>query len=516
MIMSDPPSPDDEKKHNSIVLFYKYFLPPLPLPSKEDIEALSSFFQEACSKEGLKGRILLATEGVNGTLSATNQDNLRSFCSKMEESQPLLKNIDWKYSENESAKEPFPDLKIAICKEIVSTGNTVTVRDIPQFGGKHLTPSEFHMALEDDGEKETVVIDVRNTFEYDIGHFVPPKKKHKDTKVLNPEMVTFSAFNGFCDKSVDSLKDKRVLMYCTGGIRCEKASAMLQMRGVSDVSQLQGGIHRYIEKYGEKGYFAGKNFVFDQRVFIDASNNKKVVGKCIHCSSQFDELSGSRVCTVCRDLVLVCPSCQSNLREYHCKLHSSWKGCYFTFLEVFDRVKLQTQLEDLGKLLNGISSKNTKRTLRKQIAKVQDHMNALKNGTTQVDRDAPRRCRTCREPDTVCDGLCWGFWKHSNSTSAGEANSENDPVAHIEIGDRVKPGPDWNEIRLGNPARYEEGKVAQVKSWAGGQQNDCVVVLWDSDEEIRKARTNQSSPQIYRFGVVGVDSVRRYDVVKVD
>jgi predicted sulfurtransferase len=507
------------QQHESIVLFYTYFLPPLKSPTKTEIEELHLCLQEACNVSSLKGRILLATEGINGTLSAVDEDCLKSFCQKVEEAWPFLKGLDWKFSDNKSRNEPFPDLKIAVVKEIVSTGNTVTVEDIPRYGGKHLTPSEFHEALEDQGDKETVVIDVRNTFEYNVGHFVPPKTKNKVSTVMNPEMVTFSSFNGFCEKNVDFLKHKKVLMYCTGGIRCEKASAMLQKRGVPDVNQLQGGIHRYLETFGENGYFHGKNFVFDQRVAIDASNNKQIVGLCINCSGLYDQLSGSRICTVCRDLVLVCYDCQSMLHEYHCQLHSSWKACYFTFLNHFGCVELRNQKSGLEKLLNESSSRNTKRTIRKQIAKVLERITALESGAVQVDRNAPRRCRTCREPETVCDGLCWGFWKRNTSTEQQASGTDNDHPT-IEVGQCVKPGPDWNHVRLGDPSRYKVGGVVQVKSWAGGEQ-DCVAVLWDSESLLEnhtdksKQREHQS-PQIYRFGVLTKDSLRKYDVVKVD
>ena len=124
------------------------------------------------------------------------------------------------------------------------------------------------------------------------------------------------------------------MMYCTGGIRCEKASAMLQKRGVTDVSQLQGGIHRYLETFGQDGYFCGKNFVFDQRVALapngssTTSDNSKIVGRCVECNCNYDQLSGAVLCSVCRDLVLVCTKCQSNLREYHCQLHQS-RQIYF-------------------------------------------------------------------------------------------------------------------------------------------------------------------------------------------
>jgi UPF0176 protein len=94
-----------KQQHKSIVLFYKYFLPPLQLPTREDIEDLHSFLEETCNEAGLKGRILLATEGINGTLSAINQTCLEEYCKKIESCQPLLKEVDWKFSENKSRKE---------------------------------------------------------------------------------------------------------------------------------------------------------------------------------------------------------------------------------------------------------------------------------------------------------------------------------------------------------------------------------------------------------------------------
>jgi UPF0176 protein len=127
--------------------------------------------------------------------------------------------VDWKESfvEELGVEEPFPDLKISIVKEIVSTGGLVSVDDIPKSAGKHLTPEEFHQALVEDQGKDVVLIDVRNTFEHDIGHFVTPETGEP---AMNPAMVAFSSFDSnFCAKNADNLKDKKVLMYCTGGIR---------------------------------------------------------------------------------------------------------------------------------------------------------------------------------------------------------------------------------------------------------------------------------------------------------
>jgi hypothetical protein len=148
------------------------------------------------------------------------------------------------------------------------------------------------------------------------------------------------------------------------------------------------------------------------------NEQKWVVGKCIGCNDPFDEMSGSRRCTVCGCLVLVCPTCQKDRREYHCDKHSKWKDYYFTFLEVFDEDELSKQLDELQcEYGNVIGQKNVRRTLMKQINKVKDRLEALRRDEVRVETDAPRKCRTCSQTELVCDGLCWGYWKSSRSAT---------------------------------------------------------------------------------------------------
>ena len=449
-------------RHSTLVLFYKYFLPtqyPMLHQHASYYEPhLAQFQKQLCERLRLKGRILISREGINGTLSAKSDSILQEYINELNRfdlvrefgipddddddgggddgganhhvnnttstEYLLFRDIDWKISRNIPASivEPFPDLKISIVKEIISTNSSVDVQEIPEMGGTHLSPSEFHQAiLENDN---AILVDVRNMFEYDIGHFIGPNMQHE---TINPDTWTFSSFDDtFCARRADYLRDKKVLMYCTGGIRCEKASVMLKKRGVNDVSQLKGGIHRYLEEYGDNGLFRGLNFVFDQRVAMtpsecnvgvsDSSNagdgSHEVVGKCIECATPFDELSGSRICTVCRVLVLVCPSCTKTLREYHCRRHQSWKNSYFTFLQVFDQDELRAQYSNLCTLRDSSSNKNVRRTLLKQMDKVQSHIASLDEGRISVCRDANRQCRSCMMSTDVCNGLCWGFWKN--------------------------------------------------------------------------------------------------------
>ncbi|CAB9520305.1 UPF0176 protein [Seminavis robusta] len=646
---SSPPPPPPESNiasshHKAVILFYKYLDPSSSKACRYLHEyptyylpRIEQFQKDLCARLGCKGRILLAAEGINGTLSAVSMDQLQKYHQAMEQfdllrhcGYPLVElqqqsttqgneeededdshyniytDIDWKesYLQSSSAKdkklvEPFPNLKISVVKELVSSGGVVGVQDIANYGGVHLSPREFHQKIimqhdKNNNSKPVVLIDVRNTFEHAIGHFVNPNTHEA---AMNPEMVTFSSFDKqFCENHAETLKDKTVLMYCTGGIRCEKATVMLKKRGVQDVFQLQGGIHRYLETYGETGCFRGRNFQFDQRVSLTPAehyyqqrhsrsssssamdddnctgsstkehqqqtspidNPQQIVGKCVECSAPYDEISGSRICTVCRDLVLVCTLCQVKMREYHCQRHSEWKA-YQTFLEVFEKHELQEQWDQLNSILeqkHAEYSKHVRKTLRKQLQRIRLRMEEIEEHPERVNPNAPRRCRSCREPNTICNGLCWGFWKttcrvaSSDTTAAASsiAPTGNDvgnnnetvnktdhaagddstkspqssiaaaspppPILPISTGDKVTPGPHWNDIRYGKSlhpttGRPLEGTVLEKKSWGShSSEMDCVTVQWDDPDALPRRR----QVQIYRWGARAVNGTRMYDL----
>jgi len=272
-------------QHTSIVLFYRYFLPdddddvkegrsslpaPLIIQQYPDIylPKLQQFAKDLCLELHLKGRILIAAEGINGTVSASSPDVLQQFMDQMEafdlvrdlgprlaaaddddavlptptkQSERLFQGIDWKLSSTVTSThtdsgsssspapahniilEPFPDLKVSIVKEIISTGGAVSVKDVQTNGGTHLTPQEFHQILLESSSSSSdnnnnndhngvVLIDVRNTFEHAIGHFVQPD----GTPAINPETVTFSSFDAtFCAANAEALQNRKVLLYCT-------------------------------------------------------------------------------------------------------------------------------------------------------------------------------------------------------------------------------------------------------------------------------------------------------------
>lgn len=240
-----------------------------------------------------------------------------------------------------------------------------------------------------------------------------------------------------------------------------------------------GGIHRYLEAFPDGGRFKGRNFVFDRRVAIGPSD-AVVVGRCVACSAEFDRLSGSRVCTVCRDLVLVCDSCAAALPEYHCTGHRDLaqvslpaaaveqnergsqtqlfltgtrsRQVYFTFLNRFDRDELAAQRAGLADMIRAIDNpkpacikrtRNRRRSLVKQLARVDARVAEVVAGAAVLPRvpaaGAVRPCRTCY--DELCNGLCWGMWKEQQGSTSGASVPPPDPVA---VGDVVERGPCWN------------------------------------------------------------------------
>lgn len=157
---------------------------------------------------------------------------------------------------------------------------------------------------------------------------------------------------------------------------------------------------------------------------------------------------------------------------------------------------------------NLVGKKNPRKTLTKQMNKVQNRIEALKRKEAQVDRDAPRRCRTCRQTNIKCEGLCWGFWRTSNIDEGKVTKTRSSsPKLCPKIGDVVEPGPDWNEFRLGKKIFYKRGRVVEIKSWSSrGESDDCVSVEWGLDGDNKN----------YRWGSIDKTGKRNYDVQRID
>lgn len=396
-----------------MVLFYKYVRIVEP-------PAFVAFLKDTCTGLGLTGRVLVAEEGINGTLAGTSPSAIDRYISALTAcTLGDFSGMDFKRSTAPS--QPFPSLLLKIVPELISTGGRIAapLEGSGVVGGVHLAPADFHRQMLESDPEKTVIIDVRCSKEVAIGHF---------DHAVDPDMRTFIEFPKFVREHKEEMRGKKVLMYCTGGIRCEKASAFMKAEGYDEVYQLKGGIHRYLEAFPDGGLFRGSNFVFDKRVSMDPGcGSHSVVGSCIDCHEPFDTLSGDIICTVCRELVLVCPSCRAKAQgAYYCKTHFNLKGAYYYFLNHFTVEELGAQLHALrtihGSLVGDRGLKSRRSTLWKQMRRVEARISDLVSGAATPEPYTPR-CRTCSS--TACAGRCWGFWAENK-----------EPAATVEIGAR--------------------------------------------------------------------------------
>ena len=230
-----------------------------------NLDKLQNTFIDFLKKENIKGTVLLAHEGVNGTLAGTEAgiDRFKNFLklNHLYESQ----NFKISYCE----MEPFPRLKVKLKDEIVSIGNELA--DPATIVGEYVQPEDWNNLISQD---DVLVLDTRNTYEFSIGTFV---------KSIQPETTNFREFPDWLEglESSDIDKNKKVAMFCTGGIRCEKASSLMKAKGFKNIYHLQGGILNYMEKVPEEdSLWQGECFVFDDRV---ALNHNLEVGSYDMC-----------------------------------------------------------------------------------------------------------------------------------------------------------------------------------------------------------------------------------------
>lgn len=230
------------------VAFYKFVeLPEQKLPLwKEEMKS-------AANEMGVKGSILLSAEGINGFLAA-EKPNLDSYLNYLKTKWDYFKDIQTK--DSWSVEQPFKRVAIKIKKEIITMGRPDLVPS--RFTGKRLEAKELQKWYED--KKDFIMLDTRNDYEIAQGTF---------KNAIDYDIETFKEFPEALAKHKDELKDKPVVMFCTGGIRCEKATALAMEYGIKDVYQLEGGILKYFEETGGM-YYRGDCFVFDGRENVDA------------------------------------------------------------------------------------------------------------------------------------------------------------------------------------------------------------------------------------------------------
>jgi len=232
-----------------------------------NLEELQSYFKKLLGSLSIKGTILLAKEGINGTVAGSNEsiDKIKVSLKKKN----LLNESNFKISF--SSIEPFPRLKIKIKDEIVSIGNKLADPLIEV--GEYVEPIEWNKLI---NKKDILVIDTRNTYECAIGSF---------KNSIQPQTTNFREFPDWIDKLDKEIdKNTEIAMFCTGGIRCEKASSLMKRKGFKNVSHLKGGILKYIETVPEQeSLWQGECFVFDDRVSVDHKLNVGSYEMCHGC-----------------------------------------------------------------------------------------------------------------------------------------------------------------------------------------------------------------------------------------
>ncbi|GAA4672568.1 rhodanese-related sulfurtransferase [Gordonia humi] len=273
-----------------IVLFYVF----TPLA---DPEAIRLWQHSVCEALGLRGRIIVSPHGINATVGGDIREVKRYV--KATRGYRAFAQADIKWSDG--VGDDFPRLTVKVRPEIVTFGapdEVVVDEDGIVDGGTRLTPDELHELIRRRGE-DVVFLDGRNAIEAQIGRF-------RDAIV--PDIETTRDFIPLlAGGELDHLKDKPIVTYCTGGVRCEVLTALMRHRGFTDVYQLDGGIVRYGEKYADRGLWEGSLYVFDKRMSVDFGA-PAVIGTCVECG-----VPTSRVINhpdrQGRDLAVVCEDC---------------------------------------------------------------------------------------------------------------------------------------------------------------------------------------------------------------
>ncbi|AWB43321.1 hypothetical protein DCC85_03155 [Paenibacillus sp. CAA11] len=275
-----------------VLLYYKF----TPI---ENPEAFTAEHLQYCKELGLKGRILIASEGINGTVSGT-WEQTEEYMNHMR-ANPLFKDMWFKIDEVEG--HAFKKMFVRHKKELVTFRYDKEL-DPNTLSGKRLSPAEFYEQLQQD---DVVVIDGRNDYEYEIGHF---------RNAIRPDVKSFREFPEWIRDNLSEFKDKKVLTYCTGGIRCEKLTGFLLTEGFEDVAQLEGGIVTYGKDPEVQGrLFDGKCYVFDERISvpINRTDEDVVIATCYHCGKTHDRYIN---CPTCNLQYVCCEECEDTHEQF--------------------------------------------------------------------------------------------------------------------------------------------------------------------------------------------------------
>lgn len=286
-----------------VILYYKF------VPVSDPVMTMR-WQRELCTRLGLKGRIIISTHGINGTLGG-KLDNLLEYKREMNRS-ITFKGIMYKWSEGQA--DNFPKLSIKVRDELVAfkaADELVVSEKGVENGGVHLKPEQVQALLEERGD-EVIFFDGRNAYEAQIGRF---------KNAIIPDVKTTPDFlKELEDPKYDAIKERPIITYCTGGIRCEILSVLMKNRGFKEVYQIDGGIVKYGEKYGDDGAWEGALYIFDGRMTHRFSARSKDIGECVHCGNHTSNFINCADLS-CNRLVLVCQDCEK--QTSYCEKHAN-------------------------------------------------------------------------------------------------------------------------------------------------------------------------------------------------
>ena len=271
-----------------VIAFYKF----VPL---DDTAAIRPPLQEACRHHNVLGTILLAPEGINGMLSG-DRKSIDGVLAYMRSDARLA---DLEHKESYCAEVPFKRLRVRLKREIITLGDA-TIDPLEEVG-EYVEPEAWNALISD---PEVVLVDTRNDFEVGLGTF---------EGALDPDIESFRQFPDYIKKNLDPTKHKKVAMFCTGGIRCEKATAYLLREGFENVYHLKGGILKYFEEIPEEdSLWNGECYVFDDRVSVDQDLAPGNYGACHGCGRP---LSEKEMASELYEPGVTCPRCYHILTD---------------------------------------------------------------------------------------------------------------------------------------------------------------------------------------------------------
>lgn len=277
-----------------ILLYYKF----TPV---HDPVTMKLWQKTLCDSLGLTGRILISPHGINGTVGGS-MENLKKYIKATKQFEGF-KDTVFKWSDG--GVEHFPRMSVKVKKELVAfeaADETIVDEQGIVGGGVHLKPGQVNKLVQERGD-DVVFFDGRNAHEAAIGKF---------KNAVVPDTHTSRDFIRELESGkYDDLKDKPIVTYCTGGIRCEILSSMMRNRGFKEVYQIDGGIVKYGEAFGDDGLWEGSLRVFDDRMTVDFSDHAKTIGVCSHCEGPTNNYENCAYAN-CNDLVLICLHCKQN------------------------------------------------------------------------------------------------------------------------------------------------------------------------------------------------------------